>query len=189
MADRVYLSLWLRGFAHHNSLTHLQRALERFPFSKLARVGTLRVYALEYREPPVLEERFEGDIDAAEVVAAARHFHNPDCAYELEAYWETMREIKGEWRLWPARVTLACFGPDFESDGDDHIRIDLGPDGQFLPEGATDLVAVRANVRSVLYLANDFRDHLPVDRMSIWSESGENLAAALESALEGHSGS
>lgn len=188
MADQVYLSMWLRGFHSQNALAYFQKALQRFPFSKLAPVATLRLYALEYREPPVIEQRFEEELDASEIIAAARHFQNPDVAYLVETFWETMQEIKGEWRLWPARVTLACFGPDFDSDLGDHIRIELGTDGQFLPSEESNLVAIRANVRSVLFLTKDFRDHLPLEKMTVWSDSGENLAEALELALEEHSG-
>lgn len=188
MADQVYLSMWLRGFTSQNALSYFQKTLQRFPFSKMAPVATLRIYALEYQEPPVMEQRFEEEIDASEVIAAARHFQNADCAYQVETYWETMQEIKGEWRLWPARVTLVCFGPEFDSGLGDHIRVELGIDGQFLPEENSNLVAVRANVRSVLYLTKDFRDHLPLERITIWSDSGENLAEALELALEEHAG-
>jgi hypothetical protein len=50
MPERLYLSLWIRGFEGRNMLRHFGAMLRQFPFSRLRPgLDTLRVYALEDR--------------------------------------------------------------------------------------------------------------------------------------------
>jgi hypothetical protein len=185
MADEVYLSLWLRDSGAHATLRHYQRLLERFPFSRLRPGLTLRIYAMEFAEPPALEHRFEGDVAAAEVIAAAREFENPDCAYQVEAYWDLLQHER-DWELAPSAVTLTCFGPEFASDQGEQLLLQLGHDSLFLPESEAPagFRAIQSNIRSLLHLASDLEEALPVERRMLWSESGENLAEQLAEMLE-----
>ena len=190
MSDRLYLSCWVRGFSDSNMLRHFGKMLETFPFSKLAQRGpTVRVYALNYAEPPLLERPFDPRADIADMIAAAREFAQPDCCVEIEASWELWQH-EGDWKVLPAPVTLTCFGSEFENESDDNLRIDFGVDSKFLPspdiEGS--LRIQQSNLRSLLFLGGQIEKALPLQRRQLWSESGANFAEVLEQTLEQHSG-
>lgn len=184
MADEVYLSLWLREFNERNMLRYFEKVLGKFPFSRLRPGGTLRVYAIEFAEPPALEHLIGFEIEPAAVVAAAREFHHADCASQLEASWDLL-QFDGDWRLSPAPVTLTCFGPDFPSDYGENVLLSLGADSLFLPQADApgNYRAIQSNVRSLLHLSDELRAALPVERLLLWSESGENLAERLEETM------
>jgi hypothetical protein len=185
MSDRLYLSCWVRGFNDSNLLRHFGKLLELFPSSKLAQRGPiLRVYAIEYVEPLLLERPFDPGTAAAEIIAAARDFVKPDCSVEVDGFWD-LWQYDGEWKLRPAAVTLTCFGPAFERDDDDHLRIDFGLDGKFLPtagiEGSPRMG--QSNLRSLLRLVGELERALPIERRVVWSESGANFADLLAQAV------
>jgi hypothetical protein len=185
MSDRLYLSCWVRGFNETNMLRHFGKMLELFPSSKLAQRGpVLRVYALEYAEPPLLERSFDPGAEAAEVIGAARDFVQPDCSVEIDGFWD-LWQYDAEWKLRPAAVTLTCFGSSFDRDNDDHLRIDFGLEDKFLPlagvEGA--LRMGQSNLRSLLHLVGEIERTLPLDRRVVWSESGANFAELLAQAV------
>jgi hypothetical protein len=186
MSDRLYFSGWVQGFSDSNMLRHFGKMLDLFPFSKLAKAGpVLRVYAIEYVEPPLFERHFEPGVSVADMIAAARDFVQPDCCAEIEAAWDLWQH-RDDWKLWPSAVTLSCFGSGFEHDNDDHLRMDFGLDSKFVPaediEGS--LRIQQSNLRSLLSLAGEIDKALPVERRLLWSESGANFAAILEEALE-----
>jgi hypothetical protein len=190
MSDRLYLSCWVRGFSDSNMLRHFGKMLEVFPFSKLAQRGpTVRVYALNYAEPPLLERPFDPGVDTANMIAAAREFAQPDCCVEIEASWE-LWQYEGDWKVLPAPVMLTCFGSGFENESDDHLRIDFGLDSKFLPspdvEGS--LRIQQSNLRSLLFLGSQIEKALPLERRQLWSESGANFAEVLEQTLSRHGG-
>jgi hypothetical protein len=185
VSDRLYLSCWLRGFSEKSIPQRFEALLGLFPFSKLAARGpVLRVYAINLSEPPLLEREFEPSgpvaVLAEAMVDAAREFVAPDCCLEVEATWD-LWQWKGDWKLAPAAVTILCFGPDFENDTGDHVRIEFGPDLRFLPvEGVEGSLRMgRSNLLSLLHLVGDIERTLPVERRSIWSESGANFAELL----------
>lgn len=185
MADRLYLSYWIRGFTEHNMLRHFEALLRKFPFSRLQPAALLRLYAVEIVEPPSLEQRFtapERTIGA--MISAAREFQHADTALEIETSWDLWR-YTGEWRLLPASVTLSCYGPLFLSELGEHLRIDFGFDTQFLPsaEHSSSPVPVRHNIRALLHLVEDLDESLAVSRRQLWSESGGNFADRLQQAL------
>ena len=186
MPDPLLLSLWLRGFQAANALGHFEELLRVFPFSAMRPgIDTLKVYALEFAEPPLLEHAFSGAPDLETVAALCREFDHPDCAYIVEGWWELFEYHNG-WRLTPSRVSLTCFEPQFENDSDDHLRIDYGPETHYrpnprLPDSAR---AVHSNLTGVLRLAHDLEEALPVVRKSLWSESEEDFTTRLESALD-----
>lgn len=190
MADRLYLSYWIHGFNAMTMLRHYQKALATFPYSKLRRSDSaLRIYVLEFTEPPLLEVPVAYPVDPATVVEAAREFQNVDGCYEFECAWD-LWTFDEEWKVAPARVAISCFGPEFANDTGEQIRIDFGLDTQFLPgeAGSEGLRMVQSNVRSLLRLVHDLDDRLEPDRRQLWSESGANFAELLESSLRSITG-
>lgn len=182
MADRVFLSLWVRGFREQNMLDHFARLLAVVPFSRLRQgVRSLEIYAFEYAEPPLVEIVFDEQAGADDAVEIARQHVHSDVAFLLNGYWELWR-WNGEWKLEPSPVSIECFGPDFANDSDDHLRLCLGVDQDFLPrddlEGGT--IAIRSNIKGLLRLVEEFSTTLPIARSRLWLESGDDLAARLE---------
>lgn len=184
MADRLYLSYWLRGFTEHNMLRHFETVLRKFPFSRLRPQALLRIYAIEAAEPPALEQQLAVPVDPDQVISLAREYHHADCAYILETAWDLWR-FEGEWKLRPAPVALACYGPLFPSELGEQLRIDFGLESQFLPQAdrSAPLAPVRHNIRALLHLVGDLDAALPVERRTLWSEGAENFAERLEAAL------
>lgn len=185
--DRVYFSAWLRGFTQHNMLASFEKAVKLVPFSRLRPGAVLTVRAVSYTEPPLIEHRFDVKPDAAEVIALCREFDNADCAYQLDTFWDLLaQDDAGEWKLQPAPISLTCYAPLFESDLGEQILIDFGLDSNFLPgrDSRSELVAIQSNIRSLLHLSTDVGKNLPLEKKTIWSESGENLAERLLGALE-----
>lgn len=185
MPDQLYLSLWLRDFTPDTMLRHFEQMLGMFPFSSLRPgVRSLKIYALEMAEPPVLEHVFAGETDLGTLAALCREFDNPDCAYIVDGWWELWK-YSDSWKLGPSPVSLACFGPLFDNEEGDHLRIDFGPDTHYLPQPhAPDSArAVHSNIRGMLRLIAELEEALPVERKKLWSESEDNFAERVESAL------
>jgi len=185
MPDRLYLSLWLRDFQPDNMHARFLRLLKTFPFSRLRPgIASLRVHAVAESEPPLLEQSFAAAPELEEIVRIARQYREPDCAFVVEAWWE-LWQWEREWRLLPSRVALWCFGPEFENDIGDHLRIELGLEVQFLPQMSLPQGGRMAgsNLRSVVRLAEELDKALPLVRRQLWSESGENFAALVDTAL------
>jgi hypothetical protein len=186
MADRLYLSYWIRGFSAMSMLRHYEQALRLFPFSKLGKSeSTFRVYAIEYTEPTLLDIPVTAPVNPESVIASAQDFHSSDGAYELETAWDLWNWDE-DWKLAPSRVVISCFGPEFNNQSGEHLRIDFGLDQQFLPgpSGLEGMRMVRANIQSLLRLVHDLDENLQVEHRQLWSESGENFAELLEAALQ-----
>lgn len=174
MADRIYLSVWARGFTGPNMLRHFEKMLSVFPFSKLAARGpVLRIYAIEHMEPPQLEREFIPGVEPREIIEAAGEFAHDDCAFEIDAAWD-LWQFDGDWKLAPAAVTLICFGPEFENETGDNLRIDFGNDARFLPnvniEGGPRMA--QSNLKSLVHLVHEVERVVQVERRQLWSESG-----------------
>ncbi|MFB3777111.1 MAG: hypothetical protein ACE141_05845 [Bryobacteraceae bacterium] len=183
MADLLYLSFWLRGFNGRSMLRTLERALLLFPFSASSPgVTTLRIYALQYAEPPLLETFYDRPTPPDAAIQAASEFEGPDCCYLAGGYWDLWQRDSG-WRLMPAPVTVGCYGPEFENELGDQLRIELGLDSHYLPRpGVPESSAkVKSNIRSILRLAQELDQALPVDKRRLWTESGEDFAERLRS--------
>ena len=186
MSDRLFLSLQLRGYNATNMLRHYERMLKSFPFSRLSKRGSvLRINAVSESEPPVHEQPFEHPPDPEAIVASARDFSTSDCVVQLETQWDLWQFDK-DWQLAPANVSLACVGPEFENDENEHLRIDFGLDAHFLPqrELPNHLFMARSNIRSLLHLVAELDRVLSVEHKRLWSESGENFAERVQAALE-----
>ncbi len=185
MADQLYLSYWLRGFNERNMLAAFGKMLGKFPFSSSQPgASTLRIHAIEYAEPVLLETCFEPPLRVEKLIQAAAEFGSPDCAYLVSGYWDLWQNHDG-WRLIPAPVVLACYGPSFQNELGDHLRVEVGLDTHFLPETNQPASAgnVRSNIRGLLRLIHELGEALPVERRNLWTESGENFAERLRDSL------
>jgi len=184
MADTVHLSLWLRGFTEHNMFALFERTLRRFPYSRLEPSGLLLVYPIQYAEPPLAEHEIADAANCQEVLSLAREHVNADCSYQLDCFWD-LWQYSGDWQLQPAAVSITLFGPLFESPWGEQIQIDLGLDYLYLPSDSAPANdrALRSNVKSVIHLADDLERILPVEKRSLWSDTGDNLAERLQEAL------
>jgi hypothetical protein len=183
--DQLYLSYWLRGFNERNMLRSLEKLLARFPFSPNAPAPiTLRVYAIEYAEPALLETSFVGIPPIETIIGTAAEFRSPDCAYLVAGHWDLWQEDQG-WKLLPSPVVLECHGPEFQVDLGDQLRIELGADSLYLPRPRDSVATARiqSNVKSLLRLSRDLDEVLPVEKRSLWSEYGENFAERLSRSL------
>lgn len=188
MADRLYVSYWLRGFTGRNMLRHFERMLRAFPLlPRSPGASTLRIQAISFDEPPLLERALNDPLDVAEVLAAARELSDADTACEIDTWWG-LWQFDSEWALRPARVTLSCFGPSFDAgsagiEGQEHLRIDFGLDSHFLPDPAQPAAHghIQSNIRGLLRLVHTLDDVLQADRRMLWTESGENFSEKLRS--------
>lgn len=185
MADRLYLSLWIKGYDEGNMLRHFGKMLELFPFSKLAKAGPLlRVYAIEHAEPPLFEREFPPGNDPGLILDAAAEFTHDDSTVQVDGFWD-LWQYEDDWKLKPASVILACFGPAFENEIGDHLQIEFGLDAHFLPQPdiAGSVRMVQSNVQSLLHLVGEMDRVLKPERRQLWSESGVNFAEVLAQAL------
>lgn len=165
-------------------LAGFEKVLFRFPFSKLAPVATLRVYAVEMQEPPQMEMILDPPVDPAALIRQCRQFEHADCAYQVETRWD-LWSFDRQWRLAPAPVTVTCFGPLFPSEFGEQLLVEFGLDLQFLPQPGVPagLTPAKSNIRSLLRLIGDIGEAVPLEKKTLWSESGANLAGQLEAAL------
>jgi hypothetical protein len=195
MPDRLFLSCWLRPSASPNSfdreklLRQFAKMLNTFPLSMLAARGpSVRIQAIERAEPPLIERDLPVTGDRAEtideVLAAAREFMQQDCMCEVDAAWD-LWQFAGDWKLSASGVTLACFGPDFENEIGDQLRIELGLDTHFLPDPEIlgSLRMGQSNLKSLLHLVHQLEGTLDLERRLLWSESGENPMDLISQAL------
>jgi hypothetical protein len=190
MPDHLSLSCWLEAAAARDPRSAFGTLLGLFPFSRLTRQpSTFRVLAVDRTTPTLFECSYPAPVSPEAIRDAAADFGGPDLAYELETWWDLWQPSGEEGSVAPARVTLAVLGPEFDSEAGEHLRIDFGPEAQFLPDsgGAPALAMVRSNVRSLLKLAHDVSAALPCARRSLSGESGASFAARLEAALAGKS--
>jgi hypothetical protein len=182
MADQVYLSLWIRGFHPLTMLAEYEKLLRAFPFSNLRPgVSFVRVYAISFSEPPLFEQSFSEPVTAESLLESIKPFIAPDTCIELDAWWDLFQQEQ-DWKLAPARCALLCFGPGFERDMDDHMRIEFGVDSHFLPdaESPESLRPTQSNLKGLIRLVHELDEVLKVDRRQLWLESGENFAERVE---------
>jgi hypothetical protein len=171
-------------------LRHYEQLLRNFPYSKLSKTGSIvRIHAISWDEPPVFEKAFEDADEVDGALEAAKEFVKADGAVLYETSWD-LWQFTTEWALAPARVILACFGPRFESEIEDNLRIDLGIDSRFLPQPEIEQSAFMAqsNIRSLLHLTAQLDSTLNPETRSLWTDSGDNFAERLQRILEGDRG-
>lgn len=185
MSDQLYLSYTFHDNTAQNVVRMFEKLLRTFPYSRLsAGATTLRVNAVSYTEPPLFERSFDDPPDVEEILGAVREFASADCGLAVETRWD-LWQYEADWQLAPARVTLAGFAPEYESGSDDHIRIELGRDALFVPDPdlPNGLFMARSNIRSLLHLVHELDRQFAAAERLLWTESGENFAERLRSAL------
>ncbi|MCZ2154524.1 MAG: hypothetical protein LC114_11590 [Bryobacterales bacterium] len=186
MAEPLYLSLWIQDFRQENMLEHFSAILGGFPFSVFyPGVQSLTIRAVSDAEVDVVDEGFEEPEPLDEVIRRCHEFLHDDSAYELTAYWDLWQNIDGEWLLRPRQVHLSCFGPHYENDLGDHIRLALGYDEEFLPVSSDprSITTSASNLRSVARLAETLGDASGVTKRLLWSPSDENFLSTLEQTV------
>jgi hypothetical protein len=118
MSNHASASFWVRERSPQALLGQFQRLLQTFPLSSVWHEFTnLVIRAVSPSESPLAEHDLRGTIaSAADVVALAAERENPDCSYEVEAYWDVwQRNLEtGVWEKGPERVLLSCNGPDYD---------------------------------------------------------------------------
>ncbi|HLH40897.1 MAG TPA: hypothetical protein VKX39_17230 [Bryobacteraceae bacterium] len=189
MADRLYLSCWIArrngGYSAHRALRYFENILGIFPFSKLAARGpALRIYALEHSEPPQFEREFSPGADPAALAEAAGEFMQDDSLAEVDTAWDLF-QYEGDWKLAPAGVMISCFGPAFENEIGDQLRIDFGNDSRYLPDPRIEggIKMGESNLKSLVHLIHEIERIVPLERRQLWSESGESPAETILKAI------
>ena len=193
MTDQLSLSIWLERGSRANRLKHFETLLRLFPFSQRDQPqSTISIQAVAETEPPLLESPMNGTIDASEILEALAEYSGDDIAYSVESWWD-LWQYDGDWKLGPARVELACFGPAFDNGTErsageqEDLRIDFGVDSHYLP--APELTGsarmTESNIKSMLRLVHELDSALPVAKRKLETESGENFADRLQQVLTG----
>ena len=107
MADRLFLSVWLRDPNRENQLYRFERLLRAFPFSKLTRgESVLRILAVNLTEPPLSETLIAGVPQPEALVEWAKEFHAPDSAFQLDCFWDIWRYQADDWTFAPAPISI-----------------------------------------------------------------------------------
>jgi hypothetical protein len=179
--------LWLERGVQGSRLRQFEKLLRQFPFSQRPQPqSVLSIHAVAATEPALLERPINGPLDPAELSPTLQEYAGDDVAYRLESWWD-LWQLNGDWKLQPARVVLACFGPEFDNgtvqaaDKQEDLRIEFGVDTYFLPQpdipGSAKLV--ESNIKSLLRLVHELDATLPVAKRRLETESGENFADRL----------
>ncbi len=184
MHDPLFLSLWLKNFSPAGLPLYLKKAVSVFPQSRLLPGGVFRIYPIAFREAPLLEEYYDGDLDPQAAASRVQEHLHTDIAVQVQLRWD-IYQWTGDWELRPSAVLLEVFGPEFESPRGEHLRLDLGPQRLYLPEpSSSQLRPVQSNIRSILHLASDLENELVAGRRLLWTEDEENFAEKLQMLLD-----
>ena len=193
MTDQLFLSIWLSRQARGHELLYFEKLLQRFPFSQREQPqSVISIHAIDTTEPSLLERPVNGPIDIGDLLETFRDYQGADIAYQVDSWWD-LWQYETEWELRPARVVLACFGPEFDNGTEnaagkqETLRIEFGIDSHYLPKpeipGSARLV--ESNIKSLLHLVHDIDLSLPVEQRRLETESGENFAERLQRTLIG----
>lgn len=186
MADRLFLSLWLDGFSPLNMHQNFAACLRRFPFSSQAPAAYMRVGAVDSAEPALQEEAFNLSQGLDPLLEAMGRWNATDASFEVEGAWDLWQERPEGWRLFPTRVNLFFYGPNFPSEWGEQVRIEFGIESLFLPEfgmEGVELGRMQSNVRSLLRLSKDLEAAVRAKEIKLWSESGDSFAEKLRQAM------
>jgi hypothetical protein len=191
MTDQLFLSIWLDRQRRANRVTYFEKLLRMFPFSQREQPqSVVSILAIDSTEPPLLERPINGPVEVADVVTTLRDYQGADVAYRLDSFWD-LWQFATDWQITPARVSLSCFGPEFDNGTDrpsseqEDLRIDFGVDTNYLPQPETPGSArlTESNIKSLLHLVHEIDLSLPVGKRLLETESGENFAERLQSVL------
>jgi len=191
VTDQLSLSIWLNRNGRTNRVRQFEKLLRLFPFSHRPQPqSSISIHAISSTEPPLLEKPVNGPVDIAEIMMVLQEYAGDDIACRVDTWWDLWR-YEQEWAISPSRVSLSCFGPEFDNGTEldtadqEDLRIDFGLDSKFLPQpnvpGSAKLV--EANVKSLLRLVHELDSALAVQTRRLETESGENFADRLQHAL------
>jgi hypothetical protein len=95
------------------------------------------------------------------------------------------------WKLEPARVRIAGFGPEFDVgayDQNGHVRVEFGLDTPWVQEDAEmtreDAAKIQQNIEKLLAFTLLIEKHCGISSRLLWTESGEPLAEKLIARLQ-----
>jgi len=170
---------------------YFEKALRSFPFSQRDQPqSVVSIQAISSAEPPLLERPLNGPLDLDAVTQILGDYQSDDIAYVVESWWD-LWQCDTDWELRPSRVSLSCFGPEFDNGTEraaleqEDLRIDFGVDSNFLPR--TDVAGgaklTESNIKSLLRLVHELERVLPVKSRKLETESGENFADRLQRLL------
>lgn len=181
MADRLYLSLWLKNPSPLTLKRRYLKLIENFPFSMLAPNLVLTVRAVSNREATLVEDSFVGTSMLDQIGASIEAWNATDASFELEGAWDLLQPAETEWKLQPSKVALIAYGQEFEREHGEDLRIEFGNEAIFLPtpDAPASFRYVQDNIKSLLKLVKDLEVALPVQKRLLWSESGSNFAERL----------
>lgn len=206
MADQLYLSLWFPNFRLASLPEKLVAVLQQFAkVSGKDRIDIASAIPLAWSESPVFQRIFIND-DRSEqtddslaqnAVAEATEQLHDDMAYEFETKWQLWQpeaaggDFESTWRLEPATVKIAGFGPEFDDSSyeqNGHIRIDFGLDTPWVQD-ENDLdedgqKRLQQNVEILLAFTLSVEKHCGISSRLLWTESGEPLAEKLIARLQ-----
>lgn len=192
MSDHIRLSLWFGTQTAAQVLPRLAQAVEVLPAEARERgVRQLAVTALDWSQPPLLEERFDAGIALELALELMRAWAHEDCACELELAWLLWRYGASGWEQVPHPVRCVSLGPLF-GEGlaaeEGHLQIDFGLDEAFLAElapweGAT-RAHLQANILQLLAFSHKLQTQLQPRRRRLWSEGEEDWTRKLVLRLQ-----
>jgi hypothetical protein len=194
VTDQLSLSIWLERSGRAQRVKCFEKLLRLFPFSQRQEQGqsTVVVQGVSVTEPPLLESPINGPVDVNDVMNVIGEYGGGDVAYSVESFWD-LWQFDGDWKLRPAAVKIACYGPEFDNGTDrpageqEDLRIDFGVDSHYLPrpELTGSGRMTESNIKSMLRLVHELDSTLPVAKRKLETESGENFADRLQQVLSG----
>ena len=193
VTDQLFLSLWLSKNLQSSRLRQFEKLVRLFPFSQRPQPqSVISVEAVNAVEPAIFERLVNGPVEPDEVLATFEEYAGDDISYRLESWWD-LWQFDLDWKLEPARIELACFGPAFDNgtsaevSKQEDLRIDFGVDAYFLPQpeipGSARLV--ESNIKSLLRLVHELDARLAIETRKLETESGENFALRLQQVMTG----
>ena len=206
MADQLYLSLWFPNFRLAALPEKLSAVLQQLAkVSGNARISASSAVPFSWSESPVFQRIFVNDDRSEEsddslpgnAVAEATELLHDDTAYEFEAKWqlwypeEAAEGLEATWRLQPATVKVAGFGPEFDDNSyeqNGHIRVDFGLDTPWVQDESEldddGRKRLQQNVEMLLAFTLSVEKHCGISSRLLWTESGEPLAEKLIARLQ-----
>ncbi|HEY7837911.1 MAG TPA: hypothetical protein VIC54_04885 [Terriglobales bacterium] len=204
-------SLWFDEHTANDVLPRLRAAAEALPPEAVQRgVRQWTVQALEWSEPPLLEESAESAERASEpegsmveagatievAIAHLAEFAQADCACSLEMEWMLWEFGDEGWKQTPHAVICRSLGPEFgggtAAADEGQVLIELGGDEPFVAERAPWDVSTRrrlqANILQLLALCHAVQRRLQPVRRKLWSESEADWTEKLALRLQNTEG-